>query len=153
MAYESLVPCPSCGRHVRAAESACPFCDAALPSGLAARAIPGARERLSRAKLAVFGATASMALAACGTAVGNGNTDGAAEASVVADSNTGASDTGAARDEGPPDEGNTSADYGAPPPRDAGQPDDNGGPGPEYGAPPPDAGVAPPYGIPPTDGG
>ena len=75
------------------------------------------------------------------------NTDGAVETSVVSDSNTAPTDSATLTDTGPPDEGNTSADYGAPPPRDAGGPDDNGGGAAEYGAPPPDAAVAPPYGI------
>jgi predicted amidophosphoribosyltransferase len=33
-----LLACPSCNRHVRASERACPCCDAALPESFAAAA-------------------------------------------------------------------------------------------------------------------
>jgi hypothetical protein len=56
-----LAPCPSCRRHVRIDERACPFCAAALPE-LAPRTIARGG-RLSRA--AVF-AGASLLTAACG---------------------------------------------------------------------------------------
>lgn len=45
---ESLSPCPSCSRHVRASASACPFCDGALRAPVAA---------------VVFGAVLAAALA------------------------------------------------------------------------------------------
>lgn len=145
-----LVPCPACERHVRASERVCPFCDAALPLGLASRAIPSPRERLNRSKLAVFGATASLALAACGQTVGNGMGDSAmADGPVSSDvrvEEVSASDTGLQPDVRNPCEGAVSADYGAPPPPcDAGVPGDSGGPL--------EGGIAPPYGIPPSDGG
>jgi hypothetical protein len=63
-AMMTLVPCPSCARHVRAGEGACPFCSSALPVDLAARAVPAATRRLSR--VAAFGFAA--AVAALGTA-------------------------------------------------------------------------------------
>lgn len=39
-----MVPCPSCNRHLRAADASCPFCGAtrALPFGRAFQAIGGA---------------------------------------------------------------------------------------------------------------
>ena len=61
---KSLVPCPSCQRHVRASEHACPFCQAALPAALADGAIPAATQRMKRA--AAFAFTATLALAGCG---------------------------------------------------------------------------------------
>ncbi len=67
-----LVPCPSCSRHVRAADASCPFCDHELPVNLAAKAIPGTARRLSRAAFFTF-ATAVGAISA--VAVGCGGDD------------------------------------------------------------------------------
>jgi hypothetical protein len=61
MASAPLVPCPSCARHVRTDEGACPFCASPLPDDLAARAVPAAPRRLSRAAAFVFGATITTA--------------------------------------------------------------------------------------------
>ncbi|MFO0670074.1 MAG: hypothetical protein U0235_10670 [Polyangiaceae bacterium] len=48
-----LVPCPSCSRHLRADEGACPFCRAALPSDLDQTLVPMPQtERGARAVLA-----------------------------------------------------------------------------------------------------
>jgi hypothetical protein len=61
MARSHLFPCPSCGRHVRAAEASCPFCRASL----AGVSIPSPRQgpgvRLTRAALVAFG-TGGLAL-------------------------------------------------------------------------------------------
>src|SRR5437660_940496 len=46
--YQRLVPCPSCARHVRAADATCPFCAAALSVDAGARAVPAAPQRLGR---------------------------------------------------------------------------------------------------------
>ncbi|MEO8875487.1 MAG: hypothetical protein ABI461_07870 [Polyangiaceae bacterium] len=59
-----LVPCPGCARHVRASESACPFCSAELPTDLASRAVPAAGRRLSRAAAFTFATTLAVAGAA-----------------------------------------------------------------------------------------
>ena len=63
-----LVPCPACHRHVRAHESTCPFCAAALPAAPAAPALPTGR--MSRAAVFVAGAAvagaAATGAAACG---------------------------------------------------------------------------------------
>ena len=63
-----LAPCPSCSRHVRVDESACPFCGAAV--SLEAPSIRGiASQRLGRAALFTFGAVALATNGAgCGTA-------------------------------------------------------------------------------------
>jgi hypothetical protein len=60
-----LHPCPSCAQHLRATETVCPFCAAALPSGFGVCAQPNAaRGRpVSRAALLFVGATAA---AGCG---------------------------------------------------------------------------------------
>ena len=62
----SLVPCPSCRRHVRDSEANCPFCKGALPTSLASKAIPASTQRMGRA--AAFAFTASLAMSACGPA-------------------------------------------------------------------------------------
>ena len=60
-----LAPCPACNRHVDAAESACPFCAAALPPSFRAARPPGPpSRRLGRAALVTAGA-ALMGAAAC----------------------------------------------------------------------------------------
>src|SRR4051794_23113730 len=70
----TLVPCPSCGRHVRAAESACPFCNSALPSKLASRAIPTPTRRLER--LAAFTFAATLAVTGCALTDGDDDNTG-----------------------------------------------------------------------------
>lgn len=122
--YKPLVPCPSCKRHVLSAEAACPFCAAPLPADLAARAIPSASTRLSRAAAFVFGA--SVAVAGCGTDTDGGGSGGG-EGGSMSSSST-----------GPDDDGGVMALYGDPVPD--GGPDDDGGGMAEYGAPAPDGG-------------
>lgn len=63
---DRLLPCPSCARHVRASDTACPFCASALPEApaMAATQSPG---RLSRAALYAMGASAAAAAAAACT--------------------------------------------------------------------------------------
>lgn len=125
--YKTLVPCPSCQRHVRATEAACPFCASALPSGLEKTAIPSATRRMSRAAAFVFGA--SIAVTGCGSTTEGGGSGGGADTSS---SSSGGSDAG------PDDDGGAMALYGDPAPD--GGPDDDGGAQAEYGAPAPDAG-------------
>jgi hypothetical protein len=74
-----LLACPSCSRHVRATERACPFCSEALPETFAAAPAPRApTKRLSRAALYAFGATSITVAAACSSGSGTpaGDTDG-----------------------------------------------------------------------------
>jgi hypothetical protein len=62
----ALVPCPSCARHVRVLEEACPFCGnpfTAMPIARAFATTPPLSGRLSRAAMVLAGATA---LAGCG---------------------------------------------------------------------------------------
>lgn len=58
----TLVPCPSCARHVRSNESACPFCSAQMGDA-GSRAVPMAGRRLER--LAAFTFAASLAVTGC----------------------------------------------------------------------------------------
>jgi hypothetical protein len=59
-----LVPCPSCSRHVRAGEGACPFCLAALPEDLGAGpALVQPPGGLSRFELFRYGTRGAKALA------------------------------------------------------------------------------------------
>src|SRR6185436_5161277 len=61
----NFVPCPSCNRHVLSAETACPFCTAALPESLRLQTpAPRPPGRLSRAALLAAGA-ALMGAEAC----------------------------------------------------------------------------------------
>jgi hypothetical protein len=62
--YRPLVPCPSCRRHVRTAETNCPFCAATLRD-LDSRVIPNVTQRLSRGAVFVF--ASSLAVAGCGS--------------------------------------------------------------------------------------
>ncbi len=116
-----LSACPSCQRHIRVSETACPFCDAALDEVF--HAAPAARRplaRLSRAALFTF---------ATGTAV-------AAGAGAIACSSQTAQ---APLYGGPPVDENDSgqrAIYGGPP-VDAGK-DTGPTPTPAYGGPPVD---------------
>lgn len=141
--YQPLVPCPSCGRHIRVAEAACPFCSSAVPEGIETRVIPSANRRLTRAAAFVFGA--AVAVTGCGSETSGGGS-----------SNGSSSSTSGGSDGGPDDDGGAMAEYGAP--VDAG-PDDDGGGMAEYGAPIPDGGPdddgggAPKYGGPPADAG
>jgi hypothetical protein len=127
----TLVPCPSCSRHVRATESTCPFCATSLAIDPPAPAVIG--ERLGRAALFAFGAALATNAAACGTATVPPGDDAAVHG-----------------DAGPPADAGTDAfvppspdsgffpPYGTPPPEDAGH---DGGLAGAYGAPPPiDAG-------------
>jgi hypothetical protein len=54
---QCLHPCPSCAQHLRASETVCPFCDAALPEAFGVCAQPAPRGRsMSRAALLFVGA-------------------------------------------------------------------------------------------------
>lgn len=155
--YQPLVPCPSCNRHVRATEAACPFCASALPHDLEERAVPGTTRRLSRAAAFVFGA--SLAISACSSEVSQGETAGSTSGGDSGGGNTPDDDGGAQalygdpapQDAGPDDDGGGMAKYGGPPPPQDGGPDDDGGGQAEYGGPPPEDGGTPEplYGSPP----
>jgi hypothetical protein len=129
--YQPLTPCPSCRRHVRAADGACPFCRSAID---ATRVVPSAGKRLARGAVFVFATSA----AACGgstepepviTETG-GDTSSKTDSVTPIDSFT---DTAL-------DTGNVAPPYGIPPDDTGvvpdGTVDDSGGGMPKYGAPP-----------------
>ena len=71
-----LRPCPSCARHIRIVETACPFCQAALPDSFRlAPPTDRSRRLLSRSALFALGASLTAAPACDGDAKG---TDAAA---------------------------------------------------------------------------
>ena len=128
----SLQPCLECARHVRATESACPFCGAAIEAAPSLR-MPS--ERLGRAALFAFGAAMATNVAAC-----SASTTQQLDSGAPVDANN------AVVDAGPPDAGQ----------QDTGQQDS--GFFPPYGTPAPDAGhdggLMGAYGAPPPrDGG
>jgi hypothetical protein len=146
MTKTHLVACPSCSRHVRVSESACPFCGGGLPASLRDAPAPRApRTRLTRAALFAFG-TGGMALTpACSSSSSSGQQPPVVDAAYG----------------GPPidaSEESAMALYGGPP-MDA-TPGDDAGPtdsGPVNDAALQDSGPPPifdaAYGGPPMDGG
>jgi hypothetical protein len=130
-----LLACPSCARHVRVTESACPFCAASLPEAFAAAPAPRApTKRLSRAALYAFGATSITVAAACSSGSGTpaGDTDGST-ADAPPDSPSAMPLYGAAAPDGGFDEDDGGPDVSAAPlygasPREAGEPGDGGSP-------------------------
>lgn len=95
-----LFPCPSCNRHIRRDEAACPFCAAQVDlSGNPEPRLP--RTRLGRAATFAFGAAiAAATTAGCSDSHGRGDDAGTEEQ----DAGPGEVDSGAVA---PP--------YGAPP--------------------------------------
>jgi predicted RNA-binding Zn-ribbon protein involved in translation (DUF1610 family) len=62
---QTLTACPSCARHLRASEPACPFCGAKLAErSPRIRALP--TKRLARAAIFSFGAALAAAAPGCG---------------------------------------------------------------------------------------
>ena len=131
--YRPLAPCPSCHRHVRASDGSCPFCGGGLR---VVATVPSAASRLARGALFAF----ASSVAACGgTTAAEPVTGDTGASDARSDS---ASDTrfDAPLDTLMPDTGNVAPPYGIPP-EDTGVVDDSGDPMADYGAPPPpDAG-------------
>lgn len=145
----SLLPCPSCARHVRRSENGCPFCGASLALAIEpSRPMP--TQRLGRAATFAFGAAMATSVAACGTTT----------TPTTTDTGTAEQDGGVAPAYGAPSDAGSDAGmlamYGGPP-SDSGVSDqDTGGPAPAYGGPIFDdagiqaedgGGVAPAYGA------
>jgi hypothetical protein len=83
-----LTPCPECGRHVRASEPRCPFCDAERDAAPAPRVLPNGR--LSRAATLAFGAMIGAAAAvSCGGDSDDGSGGGDAGESAGGDADDG----------------------------------------------------------------
>ena len=131
MTGSQLSPCPTCSRHLRQTERACPFCGAALHAAFQSAAAP-ATSRVARSALFALGATSVAAVAGCG----------AVDVPPVIRPDSSISDASGAAvgvmDGGPPTFDDAASDAG---PSDAPAPPvDSGNPLPPYGAPPFDAG-------------
>ncbi|MFK7989794.1 MAG: hypothetical protein AB8I08_27495 [Sandaracinaceae bacterium] len=113
----NMVPCPGCTRHVRSADTHCPFCGDALPLALRQQRRAVA-PRMGRAAMFAFGAAMAVSTA-----------------SGCDDTSTPEVDSGSEVDAG----GGVAPAYGAPA-EDAGTPDPDGGggPAPLYGGAPGD---------------
>ena len=135
--YEPLAPCPSCSRHVKTAESRCPFCRTALPEAFGGPLANAAATRgMSRAAALALGA--SLAVTGCGKTASQPTPE-------PVDAATQGTSSG-----GPNDNGQAVALYGAPPidppipqveeagppARRDGGPHDMGTMAPKYGGPP-----------------
>jgi hypothetical protein len=107
----NFVPCPVCNRHVLSAETACPFCTAALPESLRLQTpAPRPPGRLSRAALLAAGA-ALMGAEACSNAVPvYGAPSGLGGNNTATDGGGGAGGA-----DGSPQDGSAVALYGAAP--------------------------------------
>jgi hypothetical protein len=133
---ERLLPCPSCARHVRASEEACPFCAGELPASRTSQPLPRSpATRLSRAALYAFGASAAV-VAACGGSTGStvadgGTTDGGDESRAMPVYG------GPVVDGGEDAPILVDAAYGGPPQDGAADAESDSSPAPLYGAPPP----------------
>ena len=108
-----LVPCESCGRHLRALATVCPFCAAAhTPVSVPEVAATGVR--LSRtAMLAVSAGLAAAVMDGCNSTPAYGVPPGPYDAQVI---DAGVTDAGAPTDGPPADDGGPAVRYGAPPP-------------------------------------
>lgn len=125
-----LLPCPSCHRHSRIAETHCPFCDVELGERIAPP-VPStaAIALLSRtARIALGAALAAVSTAGCGGAAAEPESPEPVSTTQPPDDQQKAQDPGG---DAPP--------YGiAPEPQPAPGPDDDGAAAPEYGAPAPE---------------
>ncbi len=76
MTSAHLRPCPSCARHARVSEDACPFCGAAFAASFRAAARPQPPSgRLTRAALYALGSGTLALSPACGSAPGGHGTE------------------------------------------------------------------------------
>lgn len=66
----ALRPCPTCARHVRASESACPFCAAELGDERPSASVTASGVRLGRAAMFVAGTAVAAAALAGGAGCG-----------------------------------------------------------------------------------
>jgi hypothetical protein len=126
----SLRPCPDCKRHVRAIETACPFCDAALPQAAMAP-VPTGRVA-TRAAILFASATA---IAACG---GREDTSSSSSSSTSSSGSSGGSSSGSSSTSSSGGSSGTSSSGGS-----SGTSSSGGS----------SSGAVPPYGVPPVDGG
>jgi hypothetical protein len=136
MSGRHLVLCNGCGRHVRAMETACPFCHTGLSGSAPEPAQPTGR--LSRAALVAFGLTVAGAACSNHSQPNNGGT--IPQGGVTSSGGEGASTGyGVDGDRGAPvssEDGGTASDASTPtPPADAAIGVMYGAPVARYGAP------------------
>ena len=139
---ERFRTCDACARHVRAGETACPFCDQVLPIAALVQ-VPRTATQLSRAQRITLVATAAAGqlLAACGELTPP--LESAPPASQVGGAGSGAAGSGGSAGAAMTSGLAPTPPYGAPPPPDAGasrgtgtgesdrgEPDDGGSPDP-----------------------
>jgi hypothetical protein len=149
MTTRRLLACPSCMRHVLAAETACPFCGDALPAGFADAPAPRPpARRLTRAALYAFGATSVAVAAACGSSSDNGPTPTPAYGTPGMSLDSGGD--GQTTDSSSGEEGGSGSEAGTEP--ESGTRADGGGNGGDAGADA-DSGSHSLYGSPGTDAG
>lgn len=143
-----LHACPSCSRHIRVSEPACPFCGGDLSNEFHAMQAPvpiPIAVRLSRAAIVALGTGSISLVSACGAATGS--------LLPPIEDGGGEGDTGSTS---PPDAsegfdvGTIAPPYGIapPPPFDAGRPPPVDAGRPPVDASHPDVVIAPPYGAP-----
>lgn len=136
-----LVPCPSCARHVRQSELACPFCSVKLALEHVSPALP--RSRLGRAATFAFGASlvGATSLVACGGESETSKPDGGGADTRGGASSGGTSAAGTAGAGGNSAGGSSAGTFNG----------FGGNIAPPYGIPPM-GGYAPTYGAPPFGG-
>ena len=163
MTNAHLRACPSCARHARVSETACPFCGAEFDQAFRSSPEPqGPRVRLARAALVAFGALGTGSIAAtpaCGSSSeplyggvpimmepvdGSATQDDSGDASSTTPSEASAGD---ATTDGPV----ATPAYGAPGQPIADASEDQHVVLPPYGIAPMYGAPAPPYGIAPVD--
>ena len=105
-----LHPCPSCARHVRGSETACPFCGAAIE---VASAAPKAGPALTRAEILFASATAVAACTSGGPDDPNSSSSSSGSTSSSSSSSSSSGDPVAVYGPAPVDAGDASRD-GAP---------------------------------------
>lgn len=106
MTKSRLSACPSCSRHVRAAETRCPFCETNLPDGFGTEPVRRVPAGLSRAAMYALGVgTLSIAAASSACSSSDSTAEKAGDSALI--------DAGkdAAEDD---DSGRASPVYGAP---------------------------------------
>jgi len=151
MLKSHLFACPSCARHVRVSEAACPFCGATLDASFRQRPAPRApAARLGRAALFALGTTTVGLAAACSSSSqGGGSEKGVDSGTMMGEPAYGAParplDAGFDVPMSEPAYGG-SVPYEASAPVEAGTKEDAE---PE----PPDGGATPAYGAPGIDAG
>lgn len=109
-----LTPCPSCQRHVRVSEEACPFCATSLPASVKARPAPQLpTQRLGRAALLAFGATLSVAGVSSGAVACSSSDESGSNTQQFSNAGSGSGNAGNTNGSSGAGNGNGSGNSGA----------------------------------------